>query len=59
MERNEEQKRMTSLLKGKTVKRILRPRQSEVVIDFTDGERFIIEIQKNELEFSITGVDDE
>lgn len=51
---NEEQEKITELLKGKVVHRILRHRCSEVVIEFIDGSCFIIDAHGNELEFSVT-----
>lgn len=54
---NKEEQRATKLLKGKVVKRILRNRKEEVVIDFEDGTRFSIDWRESEseLDLSITG----
>ena len=45
----------TELLKGKIVKEILRNREGEVFIKFTDGTRFFINKKEDGLDLSITG----
>lgn len=56
-----EEKRATKLLKGKSVKKILRHRKEEVGIEFEDGTRFFIDWRENEnkLNLSITGTFEE
>lgn len=51
----EEQERLTELLNGKNLKRVLRHRPTEVVIEFTDGSCLIVELNGESLEFSVTG----
>jgi len=54
-ELNDEANQIEELLKGKSVSRVLRPRESEVCIEFTDGSRFFIQSSStNDLVFSIT-----
>ena len=55
MNLTEEENNITELLANKVVRRIHRHRESEVVIEFTDGSCFIIDQNENSLEFSITG----
>lgn len=50
---DEESERATSLLRGKTVKRVLRVREREVIIEFDDGSRFVADSETS-LELSIT-----
>ena len=44
----------TELLVGKVVKRLIRNRQDEVVIEFDDGSRIFVDIQEDQLDISIT-----
>lgn len=53
MEREEESKKLTELLRGKAVQECIRHRDSELVITFTCGIRLYVDNSKN-LEFSIT-----
>ena len=55
MDLAEEENKITELLSNKVVKRIMRHRESEVVIEFNDGSTFIIDTNDKSLEFSITG----
>jgi hypothetical protein len=50
----EEAKRVTELLVGKVVETIWRHRPGEIVIQFTDGNRFFANVNGNSLELSIT-----
>lgn len=50
-----EEARATKLLCGKVVKQIVRHRNDEVLLIFTDGTRFFIDVQSEGLDFSITG----
>ena len=54
MNLEEEAFRATELLKGKTIKEILRNREGEVFIKFTDGTRFFINKKADGLDLSIT-----
>ncbi|MBA4759363.1 hypothetical protein [Sphingosinicella sp.] len=49
----EESKRATAMLRGKTVKRIMRFRKEEVVVEFEDGSRFFAD-SIEPVELSIT-----
>ncbi|MCX5515930.1 hypothetical protein [Kaistia algarum] len=49
----EESERTTSMLRGKVVRRILRHRDGEVVIEFKDGSRFFAD-SDSPLELSVT-----
>lgn len=55
MNLNEEQEKITELLKDKSVEKVFRHRSSEVVIVFSDGSTFTVDSNGNELEFSATG----
>jgi len=50
----EEARKATDLLQGKTVAKVWRHRHKEIGIEFTDGTRLFIDHQPNELEISIT-----
>ena len=52
----EEASRATELLKGKEVIEVLRHRESEAIIVFTDGTRVFVDVKPEEsaLELSIT-----
>ncbi|WP_210171809.1 hypothetical protein [Mesorhizobium sp. Root157] len=49
----EESERATSMLIGKVVRRVMRHRDGEVVIEFEDGSRFFAD-SDSPLELSIT-----
>lgn len=49
----EESERTTSMLRGKIVRRILRHRDGEVVMEFEDGSRFFAD-SEGPLELSVT-----
>lgn len=51
---DDEARRATELLKGKTVRQVLQHRRGEVGIEFSDGTRFFVDHQPGELEISIT-----
>lgn len=53
MNLEEEGLRATSLLLGKVVRRVLRPRDKEVVIEFEDGSRFFAD-SASHVELSVT-----
>jgi len=44
----------TELLAGKVVKRLIRSRPDEVVIEFDDGSRIFVNIHEDQLDISIT-----
>lgn len=50
---DEETARATEMLRGKTVKRVVRYREREVLIEFEDGSRFFADSETS-LELSIT-----
>ncbi|MCW2394585.1 MULTISPECIES: hypothetical protein [unclassified Sphingobium] len=50
---DDETTRATEMLRGKIVKRVIRHRESEVLIEFEDGSRFFAD-SKTSLELSIT-----
>lgn len=50
----EEASQATSLLQGKVVTRVLRHRESEVLVEFSDGSRFFIDRSAHGVELSIT-----
>jgi hypothetical protein len=52
----EESERATFLLVGKVVRRVMRHRDGEVVIEFEDGSRFFADSDSS-IEFSITLVE--
>ena len=51
----DEARRATDLLAGKTVSRVWRHRLSEVAIEFTDGTRLLVDGNRDGVELSITG----
>ena len=51
----EESNRATEMLAGKVVASVKRHRQSEVLIEFTDGTRFFVDQCAEGVELSITG----
>ncbi len=54
----DEQRRMTQLLKGRTVKRVWRNRKKELGIEFTDGVRLFVDWRQDmSVEASITGTE--
>ena len=55
----EEARRDTELLRGKTVRLVLRHRPNEVGIEFTDGTRFFANAKPDGLDISILGGADE
>lgn len=55
---DEETARATEMLRGKMVKRVVRHREGEVLIEFEDGSRFFAD-SKTSLELSITLQDDD
>lgn len=50
----DEARRATDLLAGKTVGRVWRHRPSEVAIKFTDGTRLFVDASRDGVELSIT-----
>jgi len=44
-----------AMLKGKVVEKILRHREKEVGLEFTDGTRLFVDAHDGALELSITG----
>ena len=50
----EESTRATELLRGKVVARVVRDKQSEVLVEFTDGTRMFVDQADGALELSIT-----
>lgn len=55
MKLDEEASRITELLSKKAVRAVYRHRQSEVVIEFSDGSCLIVDAYGDKLECSITG----
>jgi hypothetical protein len=53
-ELNQESKHATTLLRGKTVRFVLRHREQEIAIEFTDGIRLFIHHSPTGVEVSIT-----
>ena len=51
----EESSRATETLSGKVVSRLVRHREGEVLIEFTDGTRLFVGRNANGVELSITG----
>ena len=51
---NEEAARVTEMLQGKTVARVMRNRPDEVVIEFEDGTRVFVDRSETGVEVSIT-----
>jgi len=51
----DESRKLTDLLRGKTVKVVIRQRSREVVIEFDDGTRLFVDNISDGLEFSVTG----
>jgi hypothetical protein len=49
-----EAKKFTDLLQGKSVKVVRRHRAREVVIEFDDGTRLFVDAASDPLEFSVT-----
>ena len=50
----EEQDRATEMLDGKTLRRVIRHRPQEVLLEFTDGTRFFAHCETETLDLSIT-----
>lgn len=51
----DEGERATLLLKGLVVDKVVRNRTKEVLIQFTDGSRFYVDLIDDYLDFSIEG----
>ena len=51
----DEAKRATELLRGKVVARILRSREGEALVEFTDGTRLFVDGLDGALELTISG----
>ncbi len=51
----QEAMRATQMLKGKVVARIARHRDTEVLVEFTDGTRLFVDRSDSAVELSITG----
>ena len=49
-----EARRATSILRGKSVKKVWRHRASEIGIEFADGSRLFVDARESGLELSIT-----
>lgn len=58
MDLEAEAAKTTEMLKGKVVARVARHRLKEVMVEFTDGTRLFIDQNKEGLELSITGCDE-
>lgn len=52
---NEESTRATEMLAGKVVARVLRHREGEVIVEFNDGTRLLVDHTQSGLELSING----
>lgn len=59
MNLQQETERVTEMLKGKIVTKVMRHRAKEVCIEFTDGTRLFIDAQSDNLELSVTGGSEE
>lgn len=55
MDLEAESNRATELLVGKVVAKVLRAREKEVCVEFTDGTRLFIDHKIDNVELSITG----
>ena len=55
MNLQQESERATELLKGKAVDKVKRHKQTELLVEFTDGTRLFVDAHQDELELSITG----
>ncbi len=51
----QEASRATEILQGKVVARIARLRNTEVLVEFTDGTRLFVDRSDSAVELSITG----
>ena len=51
----EEASRATGLLVGKVVMQVVRHREGEVVVEFEDGTRLIVDHTQTGVELSVTG----
>jgi hypothetical protein len=49
-----EAKKLTNLLRGKSIKLVRRHRVREVVIEFEDGTRLFVDAASDPLEFAVT-----
>lgn len=52
---SQEAERATEILHGKVVLRIVRPRSTEVLVEFTDGTRLFVDRIDSAVELSIQG----
>lgn len=52
---DDEAKRASAMLEGKSVRQVWRHRVGEVGVEFTDGTRLLVNASGGELELSITG----
>lgn len=50
-----EAKCVSEILSGKVLARVIRHRSTEVLLEFTDGTRFFVDLAGDVLELSITG----
>ncbi len=50
-----ESMRATELLQSRVVSRIVRPRSTEVLVEFTDGSRLFVDRGNEQIELSISG----
>jgi len=55
----QESEKATELLKGKVVSHVVRHRESEVLIVFTDGARIFVDKTDAGLDLSVTGGSDD
>lgn len=53
----EDSREVTKLLKGRKVKTVVLNKRTEVLIEFQDGARLFIDVNKEALELSVTGID--
>ncbi len=54
----EEAEKATQMLRRKSVGLVRRPRNSEIVLEFTDGTRLLVHTRNGDLELSIEGLSD-
>ncbi len=51
----DESARATELLRGKIVARVVRPREGEALVEFTDGTRLFVDGSDGAVELTISG----
>ena len=59
MDLKQEEARLNALIQGLTVRRAMRSRRGEVMIEFTDGTRLYCDARSDAIELSVTGGDED